>query len=499
MSTTGNYLNAGDRGTDNSPSAFAVLADQASQVANLQYANKLKLQQDQAEFVQRQKQIDLLNASQETQKPIINTELGKTITNLNSGYDIGAKVIKPSTDATPPNAMMTLANGALGTVTGQPIPQTPTNLPPTPTQNMVQSATTAVPQVASPIEQPNPVMQSPLGTPQVQQTTVKPEPRYSMALKDNKWVTVDNKDELRKLQETAANSGVIPFDQTGASKPRTQILTELAQAKAAKTTNDNLLAGSQNIPALTSNATPEDKQAFLSKLQPGVAGIVKGLSDYSLDLSKVSSIRGDQRLQLAELVKQYDPTFDMNQYAARKNFINNLANGPLSKSIISANQLIGHINGLQQAYTDLHNTSIPLINAAGNLAKTATGSGAPTKVHTNAAAVANELEALFRGSGGGSEQGIQDWKKSISDNASPEQSSAFIQKAIELMSSRLGAIDSQYQNIMGKPKEFSVLNNKSKAILKKLNIDPSQVEGDIGGSDNSDSSTTQKDYSSLWN
>lgn len=249
----------------------------------------------------------------------------------------------------------------------------------------------------------------------------------------------------------------------------------VALEKAKKTaTTDDLMA--MNMPQLQIGATPEEKNQFLSQLPSGTQALVKGLTDYSLDLSKVSSIRGNQRQLLASLAKQYDPSFDMNQFNARKNFVNNLANGNLSKSVISANTLIGHINGLQESYNQLHNSKVPLFNAVGNISKQAVGSGTQTQLKANANAVANELETLFRGTGGGSMQGIEDWKKQISVNASPEQSKAFIGKAIELMASRLQAIDSQYKNIMGKPREFSVLNNKSKQILQNIGIDPSQVE-----------------------
>jgi len=244
--------------------------------------------------------------------------------------------------------------------------------------------------------------------------------------------------------------------------------------KAKKTTNDNLSFG--DMLPLQSSATKEEKASFLSQLPNDTQGLVKGLADYSLDLSKVSSIRGDQRQKLAGLVKMYDPTFDMNQYNARKNFINNLANGNLSKSIVSANTLIGHIDSLRKSFNELHNSNIPLINMGSNLAKTASGSGAPTAVKTNAIAVANELETLFRGTGGGSMQGIEDWKRQINNNMSPEQANAFISKAVELMGSRLQAIDSQYRNVMGKPREFSVLNGKSKKILSSMGMDPNQVE-----------------------
>jgi len=439
------------------------MADQ-DKLRQLKMANELELQQAQAKFEQQRKQVDMLNATQTTAKPIVNTILGRATRNVDNPTYASTKVIAPS-KTTKPNGMMSLITGGVGDVNGNPLPVGngfgDTNA--SPTIDMLNAARTQAIQ-----SQPLTFTNHQQVQPQAQ------DPRYSMELSGGNWQTKDNQDEVRKLQEASAKEGVNPYNPDGTPKVRTQILSELAMAKNAKNTNDNLTAN--NLPYLQANAAPEEKQAFLGQLPQGIAGVVKGLADYNLDITKVSSIRGDQRLKLAELVKQYDPTFDMNQYAARKNFINNLSNGALSKSIVSANTLIGHIAGLQKSYEDLHNGSIPLLNAVGNMGKAATGSGALTKLKTNADAVANELESLFRNSGG-SLSGVEEWRKNISDNASPEQAKAFIDKALELMSSRLGAIDSQYQNVMGKPREFSVLNNKSKQVLQKMNINPSEIEG----------------------
>lgn len=237
----------------------------------------------------------------------------------------------------------------------------------------------------------------------------------------------------------------------------------------------NSMDDSENLPQLEQDAPPEDKQAFLDMLPQGYAANVKGIADYKLDISKISSIRKGEREKLASIVTRYDPTFDMSQYNTRKNFLNNLANGQLSKGIVSANTLIGHIDSLKKAYDDLHNTQIPAWNYVENVGRRVTGSGKITAINTKASAVADELETLFRASGGTLE-GTRAWRKNISENASPEQSQHFIESAIELMASRLKAIDSQYENVMGKPKNFSVLNGKSKKILQDLGINPDDVE-----------------------
>lgn len=169
---------------------------QRQQVRQLQLANQVKLQQDQAEFEQRRKQIDIMNATQNTNKPVINTIFGRATRNIDNPTYADTKVIK----VPPANAAMSLVSGAYGTVNGTPIPEMAnTTVEQGRTQDLYSSATQTAPQSQG-------------------------EPRYSMGI-DGK--IKDNQDDIEKLKLEAAKVGV---DGTGMS--RATIIKSIADKQA---------------------------------------------------------------------------------------------------------------------------------------------------------------------------------------------------------------------------------------------------------------------------
>lgn len=209
--------------------------------------------------------------------------------------------------------------------------------------------------------------------------------------------------------------------------------------------------------------------------------LVKGVIDYKIDPSKSTSLRGDQRQKLVEMASTLDPTYDQTQFPARMQFRKNLTSGVLSKGIISANTIIGHLDSLNKSFDELNkarfNNDYPLLNSIENTVLSASGKSAATNAKLNADAVANEMETLFRGTGGsGSLTGVQEFKKNFSLASSPEQQRGIINKAIDLVASRINAVDDLHNNVMGKPRDFSVLNDKSKKIIAKLGIDPNMID-----------------------
>jgi hypothetical protein len=97
--------------------------------------------------------------------------------------------------------------------------------------------------------------------------------------------------------------------------------------------------------------------------------------------------------------------------------------------------------------------------------------------NTVADAAASELAKVFKGTGASSEEEIKNWRANLDPNASPAQLKAAIHTAItDLLGSRLDTIRSQYQATMGKPADFTILTPHSRAVLKSLGVDPSQLE-----------------------
>lgn len=227
---------------------------------------------------------------------------------------------------------------------------------------------------------------------------------------------------------------------------------------------------------------------------PNMKNLVQGTLDYRIDPSKSTSIRNNEREKLVQMASAVDPSYDQTQFPARAQFRKSLTSGQLSKNIISANTVIGHLDSLKDSLDDLNNArsvnGIPMINSLENAGLNATGNGVVKAAKLNADAVSNELETLFRGTNG-SLSGVQEFKKNFDLSSSPDQQKAVINKAVNLVSSRVDAVDQQAQSVMGKPRDFSVLNDKSKKILAKLGIDPSSVD-----SYNNNQSNNITDFSS---
>lgn len=212
---------------------------------------------------------------------------------------------------------------------------------------------------------------------------------------------------------------------------------------------------------------------------PSMKNLVQGVLDYKIDPSKSTSLRGDQRQKLVEMAAAIDPTYDQTQFPARAQFRKALTSGNLSKGILASNTVIGHLDSLKKSFEELNkarfSNDIPAINDVENFALTHSGKGVVNAVKINADAVANELETLFRGTNG-SLTGVEEFKKNLKLNSSPEQQKTIINKAIDLIASRVNAIDDLHNNTMGKPRDFSVLSNKSKEIIAGLGVDPNLVD-----------------------
>jgi hypothetical protein len=222
---------------------------------------------------------------------------------------------------------------------------------------------------------------------------------------------------------------------------------------------------------------PKAQEEFLSRLDPGTASLVKNIANYQMDISKVTSLRGDQRQRLAQIVSQYDPTFDMTQYPARAAMRKSITSGGYSLALNSANLVIQHLDALSKAAKELNNGNFTPANAIYNAGREMGGNPAITKFKTARDAAASELAKVFKGTGATSEDEIRAWKQNLSENASPAQIQTAIATAVgDLLKSRIDTINTQYQSAMGKPAKFTFLTPHSRQTLTDLGIDPSELD-----------------------
>lgn len=240
---------------------------------------------------------------------------------------------------------------------------------------------------------------------------------------------------------------------------------------------------------MTGNGTPDSagQAQFLENLPGGptgaVAADIKGLADYSLNpanftTSAKAAQGGLTRGDLVTLAKQYDPTYDDTQFAARQTLVKSITSGPYSQTINSANTLVQHLAKFQQAAAAIDKTGgpVPLLNSVTNSIYSATGNPNVNNFNTEADAIASEAAKIYKGTGATSQDEIDSWKSSLSPNASPAQHAAAIQTIVGLMAGKLSTLSSQYQGTMGKTGTFQILTPASMKVLTSLGIDPTTVD-----------------------
>lgn len=241
----------------------------------------------------------------------------------------------------------------------------------------------------------------------------------------------------------------------------------LLGAKQKQIEGQTFATGDQTI----DTSTPQGQQDYLKSLPSSMQNTVKGLVEGRIDARSLG--RGQNRQQLIEAAATLDPGFDMGKAQARFKMRQDFTSGKYSQALNSANTVLGHLDTLQTKLDSLHNTQIPLINQATNTFKQATGQSAISGANEAADAVASEMMKVYRNTGQGSVQEIESWRKNFDVNASPAQQKEYIKTGIELLTSKIGAIKSQWDSTMGIPMDVPFLNAKSQKVLQKFG------EGDL--------------------
>lgn len=208
-------------------------------------------------------------------------------------------------------------------------------------------------------------------------------------------------------------------------------------------------------------------EAALQGLPDQVKTLIRKTANYEIDPRATTSFRGIQRPEFFSRLAAYDPTYDQTQYATKSAVRREFTVGNASRNIRALNTAIGHIGQLGDAVDALNNGNLPVLNKIANVYKTQTGQSAPVVFDAIKNAVSGELATTFKGVSG-TDQEIANMSQTIHNAQSPNQLRDIAKTYGQLLSSRLDALNSQYQEGMGKPADFGILNAKSAQILQKL-------------------------------
>lgn len=247
---------------------------------------------------------------------------------------------------------------------------------------------------------------------------------------------------------------------------------KLADSELAKNVVDS---APQNLPTVTMTGgdTPNVAQQsqFLASLPKDVATLVQGIANYQINPSAIPTRQykgasGYTQQQMLALVSQYDPSYSQQEYSTRQSLMTNFQSGAYSKNINALNTAIGHIVDLTHNFEGLGNTSFTPYNQAKNSIESLFGSGQPGKAGLNVAAATGELASVFKNSGA-TDSEIKSLG-TLDANSSPAQVKAYQEAAVQLLASRLSALQDTYTAGMGKAPTKSFLSDTNMNSLLKL-------------------------------
>ena len=211
---------------------------------------------------------------------------------------------------------------------------------------------------------------------------------------------------------------------------------------------------------------------YLKTLAPADAAQVKALDEGRLPVS-VYSLRSPGMRVLVERTMQYDPNFDATTYQVRQSVRRDFTSGPTARNITALNTAIGHLGTVFDLGKALQSGDVRAANKA--MQSVATAFGDPRINNFNIArdAVANELTRVFR-QVGMSEQETQQWASTIQAANSPQQLTGAVQTVVNLLHSRIDALNDQWNRGMSTDKGFpGIVSKKSQSVLDRVSSGPS--------------------------
>jgi hypothetical protein len=211
-----------------------------------------------------------------------------------------------------------------------------------------------------------------------------------------------------------------------------------------------LPGGLSTMPIQIDPATGRDEQFLetLKKQDPTGYSTVLGLLNGDINAG------GRNMQKHLPLAARAESGFNMQQFQTRQRTMNDFTpRGVSGKNITAINTGLDHVERLENAIDKLGNFSIApdYTNPAYNAVRSQFSPEYQKNVATyrqDVNAVSGELAKAFR-SAGMSEADIQSWRKSFTENSSPETMDAAAREALHLLDSRLNALTDSYNRGMG--------------------------------------------------
>ncbi len=206
---------------------------------------------------------------------------------------------------------------------------------------------------------------------------------------------------------------------------------------------------------------------YLGTLPAGVAATVKGIAEGRIPVTSLST-KGGHREAMLERVTQYDPKFNAATYQARAAVQKDFTSGQAARNVTAINTAIGHLGAMSDLGDALKNGNAQVVNATVNAISSQLGKPEVNNYDLAKTAVGDELMRVFR-QVGASQQEADAWKAKFSSANSPDKIKGAVKTAVDLLQSRVDALDDQWKRGMDTDKGYpNLISPKSQAVLARV-------------------------------
>lgn len=249
------------------------------------------------------------------------------------------------------------------------------------------------------------------------------------------------------------------YRQILAKKAAGQALTpqELALARAYEASQSKTTSTSDSLGIMTTNTSRPTGLASLGARGPGAAGgagapgqpnakdsLVDLIGQYKANPELLGRMLYRHPEVLGMLHQKY-PDFDETNYVAKNKLMQSYTSGQKSGEINAINTVAGHLDELDQAVAALNNGDINALNKVANTYKIQTGASPQATFRTIVNRIGPEITKAYISGGGGEGERFAN-AQDFSPNLAPQQLHGNIAETVKLLRSKIGTLDTQYQN-----------------------------------------------------
>jgi hypothetical protein len=196
--------------------------------------------------------------------------------------------------------------------------------------------------------------------------------------------------------------------------------------------------------------------------------IAQGLVDYSLDPTKTTTLRGNQRMAAITAAKKLDPDFNMNLYPARADYMKNVYSGKIYENVTALNTVTPHLKNLDEAIEKANVQKIPFQTAFVMAVKEATGDATITDLKTAKEVVDSEMQRALTNAAV-TVEGMQEQRRLQNMKLSSyAQAKQYVKSVAHIIDQRGSQIEEEFVQRMGKKPKGVLLTPDAKKMLGTL-------------------------------